>query len=171
MMWDADTAYSESPMMSIPERGLMCALANNRFDKAVKTAIVASAEQLGLPARVSSSAASTHVPTPTSSAAIHSSTAARSTVVSVPAPIAHSSSAAHSAAASASAPAEPKPNPVPSSEVHVLPVHPTGDAVATAAQQRYEKTATAAQAEPEVTMTPDMEPRSAERVKSRFFRL
>lgn len=119
--------------------------ANNRFDKAVKSAIVSSAAKLGGPASVSSSSA-VH-PSKTSSAAQHATGSASS----------------HPPSASAS---KVQPSPAESSNTQAIAVHPTGDAVASFDEQRHEKTASAVGANP----TPEKEPRAV-RANSRFFRL
>ncbi|GJE89922.1 glycoside hydrolase family 18 protein [Phanerochaete sordida] len=131
MMWDADTAYN-----------------NNRFDKAVKTAIVASAAKLGAPARAppSSSAA----PSKTSSATQH---------------VTESASSHHASASASKTSAVPVPAPSVTKKIAIAD-HADGDAAASLAEECAEESASAAAAAP----TPDKEPR-AERANSRFFRL
>lgn len=132
MMWDADTAYN-----------------NNRFDKAVKTAIVASAAKLGGPARAppSSSAA----PSKTSSAAQHPTASASS----------HHTSVSASKSSPIAVPTESK-----KLAVAAAPA-PTHEAAASEAEDCSEETASPAAT---IQVTADKEPRAV-RVNSRFFRL
>lgn len=150
MMWDADTAYSAfiSLLLShTPDLSLTFVIvtANNRFDKAVKNAIVASAEKLGAPAPNHGGLSSVHsTPTPT--------TAKHTTIVNT-----SSASVAHSTH---------KTNlPVPTRPAFKQPVfapHPTDDAVAKADEARYEK----AHPVNDVNDAPEVKPR----INSRFFR-
>ncbi|KAI0342621.1 glycoside hydrolase [Trametopsis cervina] len=127
MMWDADTAYT-----------------NNRFDKAVKTAIVSSAIKLGEPPRGSGSSVSVHTATskpaatPTATHATHTTSVAHKSIVPPP----------------------QNTEPVISLRPIFAP-HQTVDAVAMADKTRYEKA--------HQTGTPAAYPKP--KVNSRFFRL
>ena len=146
-MWDADTAYSMSLSRSPCSASYSTIVANNRFDKAVKTAIVASAAKLGGPAREPEPSVE---PSKTSSASHHATGSASSHLPSASASKTH---------------AVPVPAPSETKKIAVAD-NADGDAAASLAEECAEESASAAAAEP----TPDKEPRS-ERVNSRFFRL
>ena len=125
--------------------------ANNRFDKAVKTAMTSSAEKQGLPNHKS----------PSSSAKVPSSTKASTKAATKTATATNHITTAHTTASAAESPKAS--HAVIEKPPHVFRPHQTGDPVASADGQRFNKTASRAQA------TPQMQTRD-ERIKSRFIR-
>lgn len=155
MMWDADTAYSEySPSILHSEITFTFHIANGRFDKAVKGAIVSSAAKIApqvgksssahAPSTVKASSASDHVP----------STVKATSSVNFPKP-------------TATVTATPDiPSPTQSFVFRPFSPHQTEDAVASADRERFEKTASADKS----FFTPSTTG-AKKRSNSRFFRL